>query len=129
MTREEAIKLVEVMPTGLFQQDSEDKKHILQIVTEFEVQGVNLRGSCPNCWQDAVLVLRNFFGVTSNDTDGDGNPDTPSKWRYLRSTPMLWRGYLIDGTTPDDIVDEFVKWHPQFFEAVEDETAEDGGGK
>lgn len=117
------------MPTGLLEQSIEDKKHIRQIVKEFEVQGVNLRGNCPNCWQDAVLVLRNFFGISASDTDGDQKPDTPSKWRYLRRESMRWRGHLIDGTTPDDIVAEFVKWHPQFFEAVEDEAAEEGGGK
>lgn len=129
MTREEAIKIVRELPTGRNMQTAEDKAHIREIVNEFKVEGVNLRSRCPDCWVDAVLVLRNFFGVTSNDTDGDGKPDTPSKWRYLRTTPMLWRGHLIDGTTPDDIVAEFVKWHPQFFEAVSSSTAEDGGGK
>ena len=116
--------MVMKMPTCIGCQTAEDKKNIRAIVKEFGVGGVNLRGSCPNCWQDAVLVLRNFFGISANDTDGDGKPDTPHRWRYLRRDAMMWRGCIIDGNTPDEIIDEFVKWHPQFFEEVK---IEDGG--
>lgn len=126
---------MEALPTGLHQQTTEDKANIRQIVKEFDIQGVTLRGRCPNCWQDAVFVLRNFFGVSANDCDGDGQPDTPHKYTYLRREAMLWRGILIDGNSPDEVVDEFVKFHPQFFKLTKDEsdTADDGstegGGK
>lgn len=124
MTREDAIKIVETLPTGLHQQSAADKEHIRTIVDEFEVPGCNLRGRCPNCWQDAVLVLRNFFAISTTETDsGDGSGI--GRWRFIGSTAMWWRGHIIDATTPEEIVDEFVKYHPQFFEAVETE----GGDK
>lgn len=126
MKKEEAIKIVTALPTGLHEQTDADKKNIRAIVDEFEVGGVNLRGRCPSCWQDAVMVLRNFFGISTGDTDGDGNPDTTGKkWRYLRKTAMRWRGNIIDADTPDSIVEEFVQYHPQFFEEVK--PSDDGG--
>lgn len=126
MKKEEAIKIVTALPTGLHEQTDADKKNIRAIVDEFGVEGVNLRGRCPSCWQDAVMVLRNFFGISSGDTDGDGEPDTTGKkWKYLRKTAMRWRGNIIDANTPDSIIDEFVQYHPQFFELVK--PSDDGG--
>lgn len=126
MKKEEAIKIIKELPTGLHEQTEADKKNIRAIVDEFGVDGVNLRGRCPSCWQDAVLVLRNFFGISNGDTDGDGKPDNQNKkWIYKRKTSMKWRGLIIDQSTPDDIIDEFVKYHPQFFELSK--PAEDGG--
>ena len=110
---------MESIPTGFGQIGDEDRKAIRAIVKEFGVEGVNLRGNCPNCWQDAVIVLRNFFGISANGTDGDVKPDTPHRYRYLRRDAMMWRGYLIDGETDPAVIDEFVKWHPQFFERIE----------
>lgn len=128
MKREEAIKIVAALPTGLHEQTEEDKKSIRAIVDGFGVEGVTLRGRCPSCWQDAVLVLRNFFGISGGDTDGDGKPDTGSqKWRYLRPTAMKWRGIVIDQCTPDGVIEEFVKYHPQFYELQK--PSEDGTGK
>lgn len=128
MKKEEAIKIVTALPTGLHEQTDADKKNIRAIVDEFEVGGVNLRGRCPSCWQDAVLVLRNFFGISIGDTDGDGSPDTGSKkWKYLRTSAMKWRGIIIDQNAPDEVIDEFVQYHPQFFELQK--PAEDGTGK
>lgn len=123
MTREEAIKTVEALPVHVGGQTTEDKKTIRAIVKEFGVEGVNLRGGCPNCWSDAVLVLRNFFGISGGDTDGDGQQDNPGKWLYLRKEAMLWRGQIMDSTTPSAVVDEFVKYHPQFYRLAKDEEA------
>lgn len=129
MKREEAIKIVTALHTGLHEQTDADKKNIRAIVNEFEVGGVNLRGRCPSCWQDAVFVLRNFFGISTGDTDGDGKPDTGSKkWKYLRTSSMKWRGIIIDQCTSDEVIEEFVKYHPQFFELQKPAT-EDGSGK
>lgn len=129
MKREEAIKIVEALPTGLHEQTDADKKNIRAIVEAFGVEGVNLRGRCPSCWQDAVLVLRNFFGISTGDTDGDGKPDTGSKkWKYLRTSSMKWRGIIIDQCTPDEVIEEFVKYHPQFYQLKKPGT-EDGSGK
>lgn len=128
MKKEEAIKIVTALTTGLHEQTDADKKNIRAIVDEFEVGGVNLRGRCPSCWQDAVMVLRNFFGISTGDTDGDGDPDTGSKkWKYLRTSSMKWRGIIIDQCTPDDVIDKFVQYHPQFYELQK--PSDDGSGK
>ena len=119
MKKEDAIKIVSELPTGFNEQTQKDKENIRAIVEEFGVAGCNIRGRCPNCWQDAVIVLRNFFGISANDTDGDGHPDTPHRYRYLRRDAMVWRGHLIDGNTDTAVIDEFIKWHPQFFERIE----------
>ena len=131
MKKEEAIKIITALPTGLHEQTDADKKNIRAIVEEFNVGGVNLRGRCPSCWQDAVLVLRNFFGISTGETDGDGKPDTGSKkWKYLRTSSMKWRGIIIDQCTPDEVIDEFVKYHPHFYKLQNTATAaEDGSGK
>lgn len=131
MKKEEAIKIISAIPTGLHEQTDDDKKNIRAIVDEFKVEGVNLRGRCPSCWQDAVLVLRNFFGISTRDTYGDGKPDTGSKkWKYLRTSSMRWRGIIIDQCTPDEVIDEFVKYHPQFYKLLNPATAtEDGSHK
>jgi hypothetical protein len=116
MTREEAIVAVKALPTGLHQQTAKDKEVIRSIVKEFGVDGCNLRSRCPNCWQDAVLILRNFFGISS--TEDPGEDGSIGRWKFVGTTSMWWRGNIIDATTPEDVVDEFVKYHPQFFEAV-----------
>lgn len=117
MTREEAKKIVYELSPELLGQTSEDRKIIREIVNEFKIEGVNLRGNCPNCWQDAVLVLRNFFEV---DKEED-KTEISKKWRFVGKTAMRWKGHLIDATTPDEVIDKFVKYHPKFFERIEKE--------
>lgn len=119
MTRAEAAAYVEGLPLLLHSLSDGQKEVIRTIVSDFGVEGVNLRGNCPNCWQDAVLVLRNFFGVTSGDVDGDGVvDDTNAKWRFKGDHPLMWRGHLIDAHTDEDVIEQFVQFHPKFFEQL-----------
>lgn len=117
MKKKDAIGIVRNLPTSLSELSDVQKDDIRSIVDQYKVEGVNLRGNCPNCWHDAVMVLRNFFGINASaaqQTDDAG--DKGRRWKYVGKVTMMWRGHVIDNTTPDDIVDEFVKFHPKFYE-------------
>lgn len=85
----------------------EEKEEIRNAANEAEIE-VRFGGKCPNCYNDALVMLRSKFAAANKPTD--------RKWKYLRDSSQIWNGHIIDGNTPDEIVDEFVKLFPQFFE-------------
>ena len=91
---------------------TEEKAEIRQMCADAGIE-VKFGGRCLNCYTDAILLLRNHYGITNAVRED-------SKYVYLRDFPMRWNGILIDGTTPDETVEEFVKFFPQFFKLKED---------
>ena len=121
MDKEEIVNKLQELGGRLKSITADDKFIIKAIISETPDLHIKLNGKCTNCWADAVLTLRNFYGVTSGEALGS---TSSKKWEYLRSIPMAWRGYTIDATTPDEIIDEFVKYHPQFFKLKENENTD-----
>lgn len=76
--------------------------------------GCKFETRCPDCYRDALLVLRQHYGIS-------GKTCKPNHgWRYTKDYTTYWRGHLLCETTPVNVIEEVVKYHPQFFERVEE---------
>lgn len=67
--------------------------------------------NCKQCLRDLYNIAMEELGMVSDaselsDFNGHGG------WVYIQKKPASWKGHLIDSTTPIDVVEEFVKVHP-----------------
>lgn len=113
MEKQEIIEKLEYLVSKIKSLNDDDKEIIRQLIESTPELDIKVGGKCPNCWSDAVITLRNHYGISSGKAIVD---ESSKKWKYLRDYSMVWNGIIIDATTPDEIIDEFVIYHPQFFE-------------
>ena len=118
MTEKEATAIVRTLPTSPTAKLTDgEKKKVRRIIKEFGIEGVTFSSKCPNCWHDAVILLRNRFGVSATPA-----PEVAAdkKWRYTRANAVTWNGKVIDANTPDDVLAEFARFFPQLCEEVKE---------
>ena len=90
---------------------ADDRKAIRE---ECEAAGLNVRfnGNCPNCYQDALHLLRHHYTAEKASNE----PVEGRKWLFVGNHPVMWNGRVrMDAFTPDEVVDEFVKFHPKYY--------------
>lgn len=88
---------------------AEDKSTIRAMLSEAGIE-VKLDGKCRNCWIDAVLQLRNHYGITEAKAADGG-------WKYTgkRPTLIITEGspkWYDENTTIEEI-EKFVENNPK----------------
>lgn len=98
---------------------NKDKNSIKTLCAENGIE-VTFKSGCPNCYQDALALLRFAFGITAADVNG---VETKSKkYDFVCKHKKIeyynngaW--YVLDGTSKDEEIEEFIKAVPnqQFY--------------
>lgn len=91
----------------------DEKKAIRSECKRLELN-IAFASGCPNCYHDALVLLRKHYKYTADHAE---TPANGRRWRWVGGNPVMWNGrILMDENTPDEIVDEFVKYHPMYYE-------------
>lgn len=76
--------------------------------------------SCSRCRQDLLNIVREELGlIESAAEESSFNDKQICGYVYKVDRPLFWKGYRIDGNTPVDVIQKFVKKYPKTFDIVE----------
>ena len=71
--------------------------------------------TCKKCRRDLLNILREEAGLIESAADNsefNTESETETEWDYICNRPQSWRGYIMDGNTPANVIAEFVKQFP-----------------
>lgn len=101
----EISRIIELSKNKAF---TEEEKSEIREAAESAGLDIKFGGKCPNCYTDALAILR-------GRADQPIKPANSGKYTYLRNEPMMWNGTIIDQHTDESVIDEFVKYFPEFY--------------
>lgn len=81
------------------------------------------RTNCSRCLNDLLLIAKEELGlVESAAEESSFNSDGKVCYTYTCDRPQTWNGYVIDNSTPVEIIRKFLEKFPVGYYAVEDCT-------
>lgn len=83
--------------------------------------------TCRRCRADLLLILKEELGlIESAAGESPFNSDGKVCYTYTCDRPQTWNGYVIDNSTPVEIIRKFIGRFPVGYYAVGDCPHEDG---
>ena len=114
---------------------TDDDKAAIKAMAKEAKLSVKFSKACANCYEDALVLLANHFGVTYKD----GKPLTKSgNYYYMPKGSVVWMNFgrkiVLNENSDDDTIREFMRINPRqkYFVAVAEnipEADEEKGGE
>lgn len=97
---------------------NKDKEIIYGVLDELGI--TYKRTNCGKCNTDLLNIAKEELGLIGNaaevsDFNGAGQTETGGKtrkWVYVADRPQTWNGHVINNDTPEEVIAEFVRKHP-----------------
>ena len=95
-----------------------EKQTIYEVLTALNIPFK--KTSCSRCINDLLNICKEELGLIGNaaevsDFNGAEQTETGEKtrkWVYIADRPQTWNGHVINNDTPEEVIAEFVKKHP-----------------
>lgn len=104
-----------------------EKQIIYDVLDELNIP--YKRTNCGKCINDLLNICKEELGMIGNaaevsDFNGEEQAETAGKkrkWVYVADRPQTWNGHLMNNGTPEQVIAEFVRKHPNgYYKLVEE---------
>ena len=76
---------------------------------------------CAKCRRDYWNIVREELGLVDDASELSAFDDTEYEYIYLLDRAQSWNGHIIDQGTPPEVIREFIKRHPNFYDKIKKE--------
>lgn len=94
-----------------------DKRTLYEVMTELGIQFK--KTNCVSCLKDYYNIVREELGMIE---DASVLSDFDREYIYIPKRAQTWNGYIIDDSTPVEIIKEFIKKHPKGYYKINENT-------
>lgn len=105
MTREEMIEAIVAV-----KDPKKEKQTIYKVLDELGV--AYKKTNCGKCLQDLYNIAREELGLIA-DASAESDFNGPVRYEYLKDIQYVWRGKILDGNTPADVIEQFMASNPR----------------
>lgn len=89
------------------------KAELYAILDEMGVKYKKTR--CIKCLKDLLNIAKEEAGMIGSAAEASDFNLSSRKWKYVKNNPVLWRGFIFDDNTPEEMVEKFVRYHNGYY--------------